>query len=68
MRTQYLDYPIQVTTPAPGVEAVETTAPGARERILAPWKGAVEVNEYTLVRSKPILAELEAMKDPTEAP
>ena len=28
--------------------------PGARERILAPWKGAVEVNEYTLVRSKPI--------------
>lgn len=28
--------------------------PGARERILEPFKGAVEVAEYTLMRTKPI--------------
>jgi len=28
--------------------------PGARDRILAPFKGAVEVAEYTLMRTKPV--------------
>ena len=53
MRTQYLDYPIQVTTPAPGVEAVETAAHGARFIAVTDKGAGVKVYARVTRRSAP---------------